>query len=66
MQFEIPVYDNLQLGCMVHGGGGEGSNGKHFSTIEGSGPGVCVHGRGGEMWKYFIAIEGMWKDFISI
>ena len=27
-------------------------------------PGVCVCGGGGEMWKYFIAIEGRWKDFI--
>ena len=27
---------------------------------------VSVCGGGGEMWKYSIAIEGMWKDFISI
>ena len=50
----------------MHGAWGweEGSNGKHFSAIEGPGS-VCVWG-GGEMWKYFIAIKGMWKDFISI
>ena len=49
MQFAIPVYDSLQLGCMVHGGG-EGSNGEHFSAIEGPGPGsVCVCGWGGDV-----------------
>ena len=63
---------NLQYQYMIvcnwgawYWGWEEGSNGKHFSAIEGPGPGSVWGGGGGEMWKYFIAIEGMWKDFIS-
>ena len=62
MHFAIPEYDSFQLGCMVHGGGVEGSNGKHLSAIRRR-SGECVCGGGGGDVEIFYCHRGYVERF---